>query len=66
SESSNDSSKKSDTKKININLKKAGLSKIKILSTFPTLRGELRWLLTPRLLRKLSMHSNNINSNKLK
>ena len=66
SELSNKSSKKSTTKKININLKKAGLSKIKILSTFPTPKGELRWLLTPRLLRKLSMHSNTTTSNNLK
>ena len=54
SELSNKSSKKSTAKKININLKKAGLSKIKILSTFPTPKGELRWLLTPRLLGDLN------------
>ena len=35
-------------------LKKAGLSRIKITSTVPKFKGELRWLLTPRILRKLS------------
>ena len=38
----------------NIILKKAGLSRIKITSTIPKLKGELRWLLTPRILKKLS------------
>lgn len=38
----------------NIILKKAGLSRIKIISTVPKLKGELRWLLTPRILKKLS------------
>ena len=38
----------------NIILKKAGLSRIKITSTVPTLKGELRWLLTPRILKKIS------------
>ena len=33
-------------------LKKAGLSKIRITSTVPTLHGELRWLLTPDILKK--------------
>ena len=37
----------------NIILKKAGLSRIKITSTVPTLKGELRWLLTPRILKKI-------------
>lgn len=37
----------------NIILKKAGLSKIRITSTVPTLQGELRWLLTPRVLKSI-------------
>ena len=37
----------------NIILKKAGLSRIKITSTVPKLKGELRWLLTPRILKKI-------------
>ena len=37
-----------------INLKKAGLAKIKVLSTLPKLKGELRWLLTPKILKKLT------------
>ena len=38
----------------NIILKKAGLSRIKITSTVPKFKGELRWLLTSRILKKLS------------
>ena len=38
----------------NIILKKAGVARIKITSTVPKLKGELRWLLTPRILKKLS------------
>ena len=34
-------------------LKKSGLSKIRITSTVPKLKGELRWLLTSRVLKKL-------------
>jgi phosphohistidine phosphatase len=41
-------------KSINIVLKKAGLSKINITSTFPKLTGELSWLLTPKILKMLS------------
>jgi phosphohistidine phosphatase len=37
-----------------INLKKSGLAKIRVISLSPNPRGELRWLLTPRLLRSLS------------
>jgi len=37
----------------NILLKKAGLSRIRITSTVPKLKGELRWLLTPRILKKI-------------
>jgi phosphohistidine phosphatase len=40
--------------RINIVLKKAGLSKINITSTVPKLKGELSWLLTPKILKKLS------------
>ena len=39
--------------RINIVLKKAGLSKIKITSTVPKLKGELSWLLTPKILNKI-------------
>ena len=41
-------------KGINIVLKKAGLSKINITSTVPKFKGELSWLLTPKILKKLS------------
>ena len=37
----------------NIVVKKGGLAKIRIISTTPELRGELRWLLTPRILKSL-------------
>jgi phosphohistidine phosphatase len=37
----------------NLVLKKGGLAKIRILSNFPKMTGELRWLLTPRLMRRL-------------
>jgi phosphohistidine phosphatase len=36
-------------------LKKAGLAKLRISSKSQQLTGELRWLLTPKLLRKLTM-----------
>jgi len=36
-----------------INLKKAGLARIRVLSTLPKIRGELRWLLTPKHLKKI-------------
>lgn len=36
-----------------INLKKAGLARIRILSTLPKIRGELRWLLTSKHLKKM-------------
>jgi phosphohistidine phosphatase len=35
-------------------LKKAGLARIKIASFAPKMQGELRWLLTPRHLKKIS------------
>jgi len=37
-----------------INLKKAGLARIRVLSTLPKIRGELRWLLTPKHLKKIA------------
>lgn len=37
-----------------INLKKSGLARMRILSTLPKIKGELRWLLTPKLLKKLA------------
>ncbi|MDC8453763.1 MAG: phosphohistidine phosphatase SixA [Candidatus Nitrosotalea sp.] len=36
-----------------INLKKAGLARIKVISTLPKIKGELRWLLTPKQLKKI-------------
>jgi phosphohistidine phosphatase len=47
-----------DEKKViasrHIILKKAGLARIKIASFAPKMQGELRWLLTPRHLKKIS------------
>lgn len=37
---------------VNLVLKKAGLAKVEILGFRPKVTGELRWLLTPRLLKK--------------
>jgi phosphohistidine phosphatase len=36
-----------------LDLKKAGLARIRVNTTNPKLKGELRWLLTPRLLKRL-------------
>ena len=36
-----------------IDLKKAGLARVRVLSTLPKIRGELRWLLTPKQLKKM-------------
>src|ERR687892_1417318 len=36
-------------------LKKSGLAKLRISAKGQTLTGELRWLLTPKLLRKISL-----------
>lgn len=36
-----------------INLKKAGLARMRIMSTLPKIKGELRWLLTPKHLKKM-------------
>ena len=52
--SKNDADRNYNKNNNNIILKKAGLSRIKITSTVPKLKGELRWLLTPRILKKLS------------
>lgn len=40
--------------KLHISLKTGGLIKIKTLAKEPQLRGELEWLLSPRLVRKIS------------
>jgi phosphohistidine phosphatase len=40
-----------------INLKKAGLAKIRVISLTPNISGELRWLLTPRILKSLAKSS---------
>jgi phosphohistidine phosphatase len=36
-----------------IDLKKTGLARIRIISSTPKFQGELRWLLTPKLLRNM-------------
>ena len=41
-------------------VKKGGLAKIRIISTTPELRGELRWLLTPRIIKSLFEDSNTV------
>jgi len=40
-----------------INLKKAGLVKIRVISLTSNVSGELRWLLTPRILKSLAKGS---------
>jgi phosphohistidine phosphatase len=35
-------------------LKKAGVARIRIISSTPKLNGELRWLLTPKILSNIS------------
>ena len=52
--SNNDADRNYSKNNNNIILKKAGLSRIKITSTVPKLKGELRWLLTPRILKKIA------------
>jgi phosphohistidine phosphatase len=37
-----------------ITLKKSGLARIRIISSTPKFKGELRWLLTPKLLKNIS------------
>ena len=51
--SNNDVDRNYNKNRNNIILKKAGLSRIKITSTVPKFKGELRWLLTPRILKKI-------------
>lgn len=41
-------------------IKRGGLAKIRIISTTPELRGELRWLLTPRILKSLFEESSTV------
>lgn len=38
---------------VNLVLKKGGLAKVRINGFKPTISGELRWLLTPKLMRKM-------------
>ena len=33
-------------------LKKGGFAKLRVVSNFPKMKGELRWLLTPRLMKR--------------
>lgn len=35
-------------------LRKAGLAKVRLTSSSPKIQGELRWLLTPKLMKKIS------------
>ena len=37
-----------------INLKKAGMAKIRIFSLSPKVKGELRWLVTPKQMKNFS------------
>jgi len=37
-----------------INLKKAGMARIRVISTLPKIKGELKWLLTPKHLKKIA------------
>jgi phosphohistidine phosphatase len=45
-----------------INLKKAGLAKIRVISLIPNTSGELTWLLTPRILKSLAKHGSKAKS----
>jgi phosphohistidine phosphatase len=45
-----------------INLKKSGLAKIRVISLSPNARGELRWLLTPRILKSLGDSSSKVSA----
>ena len=53
SNNNNSMDKSHNENRINIVLKKAGLSKINITSTVPKLKGELSWLLTPKILKQI-------------
>jgi|SRR5579885_340172 phosphohistidine phosphatase len=44
----------SGTLNCKIDLKKAGLARINVISFSPKMTGELRWLLTPKLLKKMT------------
>ena len=44
-------------------VKKGGLAKLRIISTTPELRGELRWLLTPRIIKSLFGESRTVVEN---
>ena len=37
-----------------INLKKAGLARIRVIQTLPKIKGDLRWLLTSKQLKKMA------------
>jgi phosphohistidine phosphatase len=45
-----------------MSLKKAGLAKIRVISLTPNISGELRWLLTPRILKLLAKGGSKSNS----
>ncbi len=49
-----------------ISLKKAGLAKIRVISFTPNISGELRWLLTPRILKLLEKGSSKSKSSAAK
>ena len=42
----------SGSSEVNLVLKKAGLAKVEILGFKPKITGELRWLLTPRIMKR--------------
>lgn len=43
-----------DEKSLRLDLKKGGIVRIRVIAAAPKLKGELRWLITPRLSRLLS------------
>jgi phosphohistidine phosphatase len=43
-----------DEKSLRLDLKKGGIVRIRVTATGPKLKGELRWLITPRLSRLIS------------
>ena len=49
-----------------ISLKKAGLAKIRVISLTPNISGELRWLLTPKILKLLEKGSSKSKSSAAK
>jgi phosphohistidine phosphatase SixA len=44
----------SGTKQARIILKKAGVAKVEVTSMVPKPSGELRWLMTPRQMKKIA------------